>query len=153
MPNDKTLPILTILVPCENALIDDRTQTLTINTVIEEVTFSDPPTGGDRKDVLVHLKWSIIVQWHNPEACIGSTFEQQINIKINSGKVVATHNSMYEARADRQRTTLHLDGIPIMEDGFVWIEASNKLLGSKTWRLAGRYPIKLVFVKGDENAE
>lgn len=138
-------------IVCERAIVEDKANTVSLISVLENVTLPQPPTGaipaGQRP--FVPLRFYVVQQWARSKSTIGERVAGRILLIGPTGEQFGASEFVVDlTAAPRARVISQAIGFPLLGSG-TYACVVQAQVGTK-WRKVGRVEFGVAF--SDNNA-
>ena len=106
------MPKLLLFAPCEKVIIDKDTNTLSLVSILHQLTFHLPPGVQVLPDAAVPIKWHTLSLWEKEANDDGVSFEQRIELRGQNNKILVQSNSSWSFTTSTHRVTNNIHGFP-----------------------------------------
>ena len=129
-------------VACSRAVIDQDSNNVSLQNVIEQLNIADDPTPDGVLPIEVHL----ITLWSRADLETPSQGKSRVRFLTPSGKVLGTFESDIDlSESERLRLRLRFASLPLRESGIHSFRVDLKKAESSRWRNVAEIPIDVRF--------
>ena len=111
------MPKLLLFAPCEKVIIAQEGNTVSLITILQELTVSIPPDVQIPADAKVPMQWYGFSLWQKQPGDEGKRYEQQIELTGPDGGIVVSASSQFEMTAPAHRILSIFPGFPVGQFG------------------------------------
>lgn len=135
------MPKLVFIGLCEKPIVNRDDSTLTLVTLIEEVTVSFDPDGAPEPEVIADRPTYLVTSWLANEGDSERQFEQVLEFCAPNGDVAMDRTVGFTIPARAHKIIARFPGIPIGEQGECIIRTSLRQLPDGEPKLFHEYPV------------
>src|SRR5215469_13060079 len=108
------MPKLLIFAPCEKVLVDEKSKTVSLIVVLQEIHYKLPPGATPQPSAAIPMNWSVISLWQQEEPNdYGVEFEQRIVVENASGETVMASEAKWKFAGRNHRIIGNVPIIPL----------------------------------------
>ena len=139
------MPKLLFLAACQRAIVDQKSQNVSLIDVINGLIFQSTSKALVPEDAQTPLKWFVVAVWVEGEGDAEKTYEQRLQIVSPSGKKLTSSILPFTFNTRAVNTVVEVGGFPAGRSGIVRavIDVREQTDNSK-FRKVAEYPIEVV---------
>ena len=141
------MPRIPVFVACNEAIIDEQRQNLSVISVIEKVTAMTSGTSKLPPDAAAAMQWSAIAQFQRLPEDEGKEFEFRVDLITPSKTSALSFTGLFDISRPNHRVVLNVTGFPIGELGTYTLTLSlrDRSVGRdwNNWKKRAEYDILL----------
>ncbi len=145
------MPKLLFFAPCEKVIIDETSKTLSLVTVLEQVTGEMPANATTNDKVTAALNWYAVAVWLKTPDDIGKTYEQRTCVIQPNGDETLAGTAEFQISMRTHRTLARIFGFPINQTGEHIVRLALREQNGQ-WVTMAEYPIRVIH-RGDNKNE
>jgi len=111
------MPKLLLFAPCEKVIVAQDGNTVSLITILQELTISVPPDVQIPADAKVPMQWYGFSLWQKQPGDEGKRYEQQIELADPDEGIVVSASSQFELTAPAHRILAIFSGFPVGQFG------------------------------------
>ena len=138
------MPKLLLFAPCEKALVDEQTHTLSVIAVLQEIHYKLPPgTAAPPAGAALPLQWSVVSLWQEEDpADAGVEFEQRIVLENTAGTVLLSNEQKWTFTQPNHRIVANIVGLPLGSRKLM-LRLFYRVPPTRDWIPAATFPVAL----------
>lgn len=137
------MPRLLLLAPCERAIIERETNSMSLIRLLTGFVVQVPP-GGFQTDTAIPIMWTAVTVWEMEPEDRGKEFEQDLHIIAPSGRDLGGGTVKFGFAKSIHQNTLNSNAFPVTESGKYQIRILLKEADSTTQpKVVGEYPMEV----------
>jgi hypothetical protein len=111
------MPKLLLFVPCEKVIIAQDSNTLSLITILQELTINVPPDVQIPENAQVPMNWCALSLWHQQSGDEEKSYEQRVELCGPEGKVLTSATSQMKISSASHRVIAFFTGFPVGQFG------------------------------------
>lgn len=140
------MPKLLLFAPCEKAIVEEGSNTLSLITVLQEVNVSVHSGAAIQADALAPHRWYLAALWRRESGDEGRRFEQRITIADPNQVVRLETFAEFDLPKPWHRAIVQIEGLPIAVSGEYTIAVAIRE-GKRAWSTAAEFPMTITHVE------
>ena len=139
------MPRLLLFVACEKVIVDQRTNMISLMSLLQDVNVQIPPgTPFPPSNAIIPMQWTIVSIFLAEPGDSGKQFEQRSAL-VNSNNVTLVHTPVAPfALTEQYRVTSQINGMPVGNAGRLNVKCYLREKGTNAWQEIGEgYPINI----------
>ncbi len=138
------MPRLLIFAPCEKVIIDHRSNTISLITVLEELRYKTPPGAVVPPNTFIPMRWSVVTLWQEEEpADAGVQFEQRF-ILSDGVRSLIENVARWTFSTPTQRIVTEALQFPISGTRSLVVHLSYRVTGATDWVSVASFPLRVI---------
>lgn len=140
------MPKLLLFAPCEKAIVEEGSNTVSLITVLQELNVSIPIGKNIDSNTLAPQRWYLVSLWRREDGDEEKRFEQRVTITDPGHRKRLEAFGEFDFPKAWHRVIVQIDGIPIATQGDFSITVAIRESGGD-WRVAGEFPLTITHVE------
>lgn len=135
------MPNLLLFAPCEKVLVDQRSNSVSLISLLQEVHYKVPP-GPMPPNYGLPISWAVLSIWQEETVDSGIQFEQRFLLENAAGVPLIENVAQWQFTAANHRIVANVMGLPISRR--LNLHLFYRIGGALDWIRKATYPIQMI---------